>query len=102
MTTAITLAVGLLAGVGVYLLLSRRVFSVILGLSLLTHAANLVVLAAGDPRPVIFAFLFLQVHKGFMIRFKNKLLTNDLKITEILIIVFKVLLLYLNAIFSVI
>lgn len=50
MTTAVTLAVGLLAGVGVYLLLSRRVFSVILGLSLLTHAANLVVLTAGDSR----------------------------------------------------
>ena len=48
MTVVLILAVGLLAGTGVYLLLARRVFSVILGLSLLTHAANLVMLAAGD------------------------------------------------------
>ena len=48
MTAVLILAVGLLAGTGVYLLLARRVFSVILGLSLLTHAANLVMLAAGD------------------------------------------------------
>jgi multisubunit Na+/H+ antiporter MnhC subunit len=44
------LAVGLLTGVGVYLLLARRVFPVVLGLSLLAHAANLTVLSAGDPR----------------------------------------------------
>ena len=50
MTPLLVVAVGLLAGAGVYLLLARRVFSVILGLSLLTHAANLVVLAAGDKR----------------------------------------------------
>lgn len=48
MTVVLILAVGLLAGAGVYLLLARRVFPVILGLSLLTHAANLVMLAAGD------------------------------------------------------
>lgn len=47
MTPVLTLAVGLLTAGGVYLLLARRVFSVILGLSLLTHAANLVMLAAG-------------------------------------------------------
>jgi multisubunit Na+/H+ antiporter MnhC subunit len=49
MTSVLALAVGLLAGFGVYLLLARKTFSVILGLSLLTHAANLVMLAAGDP-----------------------------------------------------
>ena len=48
MTALLVVAVGLLAATGVYLLLARKVFSVILGLSLLTHAANLVVLAAGD------------------------------------------------------
>ena len=48
MTAALALAVGLLTAVGVYLVLARRIFPVILGLSLLAHAANLVVLAAGD------------------------------------------------------
>ncbi|MGB5161176.1 MAG: NADH-quinone oxidoreductase subunit K [Thermoanaerobaculia bacterium] len=48
MTPASIVAVGLLTGVGVYLVLARKVFSVILGLSLLTHAANLMMLAAGD------------------------------------------------------
>ncbi len=48
MTPVLTLAVGLLAGVGVYLVLARKVFSVILGLSLLAHAANLVMLGAGE------------------------------------------------------
>ncbi len=50
MSSTMTLSVGLLVGFGVYLLLSRRVFPMILGLSLMTHAANLVVLAAGDRR----------------------------------------------------
>lgn len=40
-------AVALLVGVGVHLLLGRSLFRSILGLSLLAHAANLVVLAAG-------------------------------------------------------
>ena len=48
MTAAFALAVGLLTAVGVYLVLARRVFPAILGLSLLAHAANLVVLAGGD------------------------------------------------------
>jgi len=47
-TPVLTLAVGLLTAGGVYLLLARKVFSVILGLSLLTHAVNLVMLTAGD------------------------------------------------------
>ena len=48
MTPVLALSVGLLTAVGVYLLLARRAFPAILGLSLLAHAANLVVLAAGD------------------------------------------------------
>mgnify|MGYP001828813283 CR=1 FL=1 len=48
MTLVLALAVGLLTASGVYLLLARRMFPVILGLSLLTHAANLVMLSAGD------------------------------------------------------
>lgn len=48
LTPVLTLAVGLLTAGGVYLLLARKVFSAILGLSLLTHAVNLVMLAAGD------------------------------------------------------
>ena len=48
MTAAFALAAGLLTAVGVYLVLARRVFPAILGLSLLAHAANLVVLAGGD------------------------------------------------------
>lgn len=49
MTPVLSVAVGILTGVGVYLVLARKVFSVILGLALLTHAANLVLLSAGDP-----------------------------------------------------
>ncbi len=47
MTLTLTLAVALLTGAGVYLVLDRKIFSAILGLSLLAHAANLVMLAAG-------------------------------------------------------
>lgn len=47
MTLVLTLAVALLTGAGVYLVLERRMFPAILGLSLLAHAANLVMLAAG-------------------------------------------------------
>lgn len=48
MTAVLALSVGLLVAVGVYLLLARKVFPAILGLSLLAHGANLVMLAAGD------------------------------------------------------
>lgn len=56
MTLALTLAVALLTGAGVYLLLSRRMFLSILGFSLLAHAAHLVVLASGgwaDKAPIV-------------------------------------------------
>jgi multicomponent Na+:H+ antiporter subunit C len=49
-TPVLVVAVGLLVVVGVYLALARKIFSVILGLALLTHAANLILLAAGDAR----------------------------------------------------
>lgn len=49
MMPVLVISVGLLTAVGVYLMLSRRIFPAILGLSLLAHAANLVVLAGGDP-----------------------------------------------------
>lgn len=47
MIVVLALAVALLVAVGVELLLGRSLFRAILGLSLLAHAANLVVLAAG-------------------------------------------------------
>lgn len=50
MTLVLTLAAALLTGAGVYLVLERRIFSAILGLSLLAHTANLVMLAAGGWR----------------------------------------------------
>ena len=47
MTFLLALAAALLVGVGVELLLGRSLFRAILGLSLLAHAANLVMMAAG-------------------------------------------------------
>ena len=46
------LAVALLAAAGTYLVLDRRAFRVVVGLALLTHAANLAVLAAGGWAPL--------------------------------------------------
>lgn len=47
MIAVLALAVAMLVAVGVGLLLDRSLFRAILGLSLLAHAANLMVLAAG-------------------------------------------------------
>ncbi len=47
MIVILALAVAMLVAVGVHFLLARGLFRAILGLSLLAHAANLVVLAAG-------------------------------------------------------
>ena len=47
MELAIASAIGILAGAGVYLLLRARSFDVILGLTLLTYATNLLIFAAG-------------------------------------------------------
>lgn len=47
MSGVLTMAVGLLTAAGVYLILDRKIFPTILGFTLLAHAANLVMLAAG-------------------------------------------------------
>lgn len=49
MITVLAVAVALLVAFGIELLLGRSLFRAILGLSLLAHAANLIVLAAGGP-----------------------------------------------------
>lgn len=50
--TALALVTGIVVACGVYLLLQRRLLSVILGLGLLATGANLVVFAAGGLRAV--------------------------------------------------
>lgn len=47
MELAIASAIGILTSAGVYLLLRARSFDVILGLTLLTYATNLLIFAAG-------------------------------------------------------
>ncbi|MFL6585986.1 MAG: Na+/H+ antiporter subunit C [Luteimonas sp.] len=51
MEFAIASAIGVLAASGIYLLLRARTFDVILGLTLLSYATNLLIFSAG--RPVI-------------------------------------------------
>jgi multisubunit Na+/H+ antiporter MnhC subunit len=46
-TVALALAVGLLYGVGTWLLLQRTLSRIVLGLAMLTHGANLLLLLAG-------------------------------------------------------
>jgi multicomponent Na+:H+ antiporter subunit C len=46
-TVALALTVGLLYGVGTWLLLQRTLSRIILGLAMLTHGANLLLLLAG-------------------------------------------------------
>lgn len=58
METVLALAIGVLAGSGVWLLLRPRTFQVLLGLGLLSHAVNLFILSAGrlgGTRPPIIA-----------------------------------------------
>jgi multisubunit Na+/H+ antiporter MnhC subunit len=50
MALVVVMAVFLLASVGVYLLMARRTFPTILGVSLIGHAVNLIVLSAGRVR----------------------------------------------------
>ena len=50
MALVVVLTVFLLSSVGVYLLLARRTFPTILGVSLIGHAVNLIVLSAGRVR----------------------------------------------------
>ncbi|TDK29944.1 Na+/H+ antiporter subunit C [Luteimonas terrae] len=49
MEFAIATAIGVLAASGIYLLLRARTFDVILGLTLLSYATNLLIFAAGRP-----------------------------------------------------
>lgn len=51
MALIVAVSIFLLTSAGVYLILERSVFRVILGISLLGHAANLVVLASGGWHP---------------------------------------------------
>ncbi len=50
MEWAMASAIGVLAGCGVYLLLRARTFDVILGLTLLSYATNLLIFSASRPR----------------------------------------------------
>ena len=50
MALVLVVSVFLLMTAGVYLLLARRLFPTIVGLALIGHAVNLVVLSAGRPR----------------------------------------------------
>lgn len=47
MELLVALAIGLMTGVGVYLMLRLRTFPVVLGLALLTYAVNVFLFAAG-------------------------------------------------------
>ncbi|WP_058833830.1 Na+/H+ antiporter subunit C [Luteimonas abyssi] len=49
MEFAIASAIGVLTAAGVYLLLRTRTFDIILGLTLLSYATNLLIFAAGRP-----------------------------------------------------
>jgi len=50
MELVVSLAIGVLAGSGVWLLLRPRTFQVILGLGLLSHAVNLFIFSTGGLR----------------------------------------------------
>jgi len=47
MTVLVALIVAMLYGIGVYMILQRSLIRVVLGLSLLSHGANLFILASG-------------------------------------------------------
>ena len=47
MELLVAIAIGLLTGVGLYLMLRRRTFPVILGLTLLSYAVNVFIFASG-------------------------------------------------------
>ncbi|WP_269792753.1 Na+/H+ antiporter subunit C [Stenotrophomonas sp. Iso1] len=51
MELALASAIGVLAGIGIYLMLRARSFDVILGMTFLSYATNLLIFSAG--RPVI-------------------------------------------------
>lgn len=45
----LALTIALLAGSGVYLVLQRGMLRIVIGMTLISHAANLIILAAGVP-----------------------------------------------------
>jgi multicomponent Na+:H+ antiporter subunit C len=47
MTLSLAVTIGTLVGVGVYLLLRRNLLKLIIGLSILSHAANLILVGSG-------------------------------------------------------
>jgi len=47
METLIAILIGLLVSIGTYLILSKEMLRLILGLSLITHAVNLLILTSG-------------------------------------------------------
>ena len=49
MELALASAIGVLAGIGIYLLLRARSFDVILGMTFLSYATNLLIFSAGRP-----------------------------------------------------
>ena len=49
MTLALALTVGVLYGIGTYLLLQRTLTRIVIGLAMLGHGANLLLLLAGGP-----------------------------------------------------
>ncbi|MGY0505603.1 Na+/H+ antiporter subunit C [Luteimonas sp. e5] len=51
MELAMAIAIGVLTGAGVYLMLRARTFDVILGLTLLSYATNLLIFSAGRLTP---------------------------------------------------
>jgi multicomponent Na+:H+ antiporter subunit C len=60
MTLLFAILTSILAGVGVYLLLSRTILRVVLGLVFLSYAANLAILGAGGLRPLTPPLLGLE------------------------------------------
>jgi multicomponent K+:H+ antiporter subunit C len=61
MEVVLSLAIGVLAGAGVWLVLRPRTFQVLIGLSLLSYAVNLFIFAVGslsmDQEPIVRAAL---------------------------------------------
>ena len=49
MTVALAVTIGVLYGTGVWLLLQRSLSRIVIGLAVLGHGANLLLLAAGGP-----------------------------------------------------
>ena len=61
MEVVVSLAIGVLAGAGIWLVLRPRTFQVLVGLTLLSYAVNLFIFAIGslaiDREPIVRAWL---------------------------------------------